>query len=268
MTIRCTLTRAGVVLLTAALFAISGPTFASASEAASASVVDIQLPAGMTTGTLAGAPGSMSVFGCPADGSVAVRAKLSYSPLAVGGTALEIPILLVPAIAVPPDGVVSFPLAPISEWLARQVPTREYQVVIEAKCNPDGPWAERTVTADAVLLGTGGTPTPDPSATAMPPKPKPKPKPGPIAASSTPESDPSRAAVADTAAGTATDLASRGSSQATVTLAETGSDGSTLLGSVVAGFLLVLGGCGLLALRRHQPSIQPRDVLDVNDASE
>jgi hypothetical protein len=89
---------------------------------------------------------------------VTLLSELEYSTS--GGAPSSVPILFVPAIAVPANGAVEFPLAPISMWLAAYSPSSDFDVVIEARCDPDGAWARYAITSGGGTLGSAGPSAP------------------------------------------------------------------------------------------------------------
>ena len=145
--------------------------------------------------------------------------------VAGGPSSAEVPISLVPDIPVPEDGVVSLSLAHITLWLAEMKPASDFQIVIQARCDPDGPWATQLVTSENDKPDTG-TPS-----IATPPAPGPSES----ASVGVTEGNGQASTTGDTAP----------------SLAETGADESGLIGSIAASVLFLLVGSVFL-LTRHR----------------
>lgn len=144
---------------------------AAADEIAVGPSAVIEFPPGLTMRSLETLDtSSILISGCPAGGAVTVENHLEI-PLGNGETS-SLPVSVFPALRVPDDGVVALPLLPFSEFLDATQPAPEAQLVVAARCDPDGPWESRKVPLDDDLGVTPPTLVPSP---ATPPAPTPDP---------------------------------------------------------------------------------------------
>jgi hypothetical protein len=145
---------------------------AAADEMDAAPAAVIEFPPGLTMRSFE-TPGSSAILvsGCPAGGTVTVENHVEI-PLGNGETS-SVPVSVLPALNVPDDGVVALPLQLFSEFFDATQPSPEAQLVVAARCDPDGPWESRKVPLDDGDLGTT-PPTLVPSP-AAPPAPAPAP---------------------------------------------------------------------------------------------
>jgi hypothetical protein len=130
----------------AAVFSVvtMGVGSAAANAVATSPSAVVEFPAGLTMRNL-GSSGSSSILisGGPAGGTVTVESHLEI-PLG-NGEASSLPVSLLPALIVPDEGVVSLPLLHFIEFLEVVQPSPQAQLVVAARCNPDGPWESRKV---------------------------------------------------------------------------------------------------------------------------
>lgn len=153
----------------AAVFAVmvgGGP--AAADEIPIGPSAVIEFPPGLTMRTLeTSSTASILISGCPAGGAVTVESQLEV-PLGNGETS-SLPVSVFPALNVPDEGVVALPLLPFTEFLNTVRPAPEAQLVVAARCAPDGPWESRKVPLSDSGLGTAPpVQVPAPSAPAAP----------------------------------------------------------------------------------------------------
>jgi LPXTG-motif cell wall-anchored protein len=213
---------AGAAVLSAMMV---GGSSAAADEIPASSSAVIEFPPGLTMRTLEALDASsILISGCPAGGAVTVESHLEI-PLGNGETS-SLPVSVLPALSVPDEGVVAVPLLHFAEFLDVVRPSPRAQLVVAARCDPDGPWGSRKVPLDDSDLGTA------------PPAQVPAPAPP---AAPTPGAD-GDAAPGENASGAEPADADRS------VLPETGVP-TGLTGPVGVGVLLTLIGGGIVAVR-------------------